>query len=59
VDKLDWFRSSYSSGNGECAECARTAGGGMAVGDSKHPPVPGLALSPVQCEAFRPAIRIA
>lgn len=31
----------------------------MAVGDSKHVPVPALAFSPVQWEAFRSAIRTA
>jgi hypothetical protein len=36
MDKLTWFTSSYSSGNGQCVECARTQDGGMAVRDSKH-----------------------
>jgi Domain of unknown function (DUF397) len=37
MNKLTWFKSSYSSGNGACVECARTPDGGMAVRDSKHP----------------------
>lgn len=37
MNKLTWFTSSYSSGNGACVECARTQDGGMAVRDSKHP----------------------
>jgi transcriptional regulator with XRE-family HTH domain len=37
MDNLTWFKSSYSSANGECIECARTQDGDMAVRDSKHP----------------------
>jgi hypothetical protein len=35
MDTLNWFTSSYSSGTGECVECAHTPDGGMAVRDSK------------------------
>jgi hypothetical protein len=56
MDKLDWFKSSYSSGYGQCAECARTSGGDMAARDSKHPSRT-LAFSPIQWGAFRSAIR--
>ena len=44
MDKLTWFTSSYSSGNGQCVECARTPDGGIAVRDSKHQPGPALAF---------------
>jgi hypothetical protein len=37
MDQLTWFKSSYSSANGQCVECARTQDGGMFVRDSKHP----------------------
>jgi hypothetical protein len=36
MDQPTWFKSSYSSGNGQCVECAHTPDGGMAVRDSKH-----------------------
>jgi hypothetical protein len=45
MNKLAWFKSTYSSHNGACVECARTPDGSMAVRDSKH-----LATSPL---AFR------
>lgn len=35
MEDLSWFKSSRSSANGACVECARTAEGGMAVRDSK------------------------
>jgi hypothetical protein len=44
MDQLTWFKSTYSSGNGQCVECAYTPDGGMAVRDSKHPAVPALAF---------------
>lgn len=52
MDKLTWFTSSYSSGNGECVECARTEDGGMAVRDSKHPAGPALAFGRTAWHAF-------
>jgi Domain of unknown function (DUF397) len=33
---LNWFTSSYSSGNGACIEAARLPEGGMAVRDTKN-----------------------
>ena len=36
-DGLQWFKSSFSSGNGQCVECARLPGGGIAVRDSRQP----------------------
>lgn len=35
MNGLDWFKSSYSSGNGQCVECATLPGGGMAVRDTQ------------------------
>jgi hypothetical protein len=40
MDKLGWFKSGHSPGNGQCAERARTPDRGMAVRDSKHPSRP-------------------
>jgi hypothetical protein len=33
---LNWFTSSYSSGNGACVETARLPDGGMALRDTKN-----------------------
>jgi hypothetical protein len=45
MENLTWFKSSYSSGNGQCVECARGPDGGMAVRDSRHPAA-GVLSSP-------------
>jgi hypothetical protein len=52
TDKLTWFKSSHSSANGECVECARTPDGGMAVRDSKHPDGRALAFPRAAWRAF-------
>ena len=31
-----WFKSSYSSANGQCVECALLPGGAMAVRDTQN-----------------------
>ena len=36
MNGLDWFKSSYSSGNGACVECALLPEGGMAVRDTQN-----------------------
>jgi hypothetical protein len=36
MNRLDWFKSSYSSANGQCVECALLPGGGMAVRDTQN-----------------------
>jgi hypothetical protein len=36
MEALNWFTSSYSSGNGQCVETARLPQGGMAVRDTKN-----------------------
>ena len=36
MEALNWFTSSYSSGNGQCVETARLPEGGMAVRDTKN-----------------------
>jgi hypothetical protein len=35
-DNLMWFKSTFSSGNGQCIECAHLPDGGMAVRDTKN-----------------------
>jgi hypothetical protein len=52
MDKLTWFKSSYSSYNGQCVECARTEDGGMAVRDSKHPATSPLSFPRETWQAF-------
>jgi hypothetical protein len=37
TESLVWFKSSYSSANGQCVESARTTDAGMAVRDSRQP----------------------
>jgi hypothetical protein len=37
LNELAWFKSSYSSANGQCVECVRLSDGGIAVRDSKDP----------------------
>ena len=59
MDKLDWFKSSYSSGNGACVECARTPDGGMAVRDSKHAIGAALSFPDAAWQSFLGAIRAA
>jgi hypothetical protein len=36
MKELSWFKSSYSSANGQCVECALLPGGGMAVRDTQN-----------------------
>lgn len=52
MDKLTWFKSTYSSANGQCVECARTQVGGMAVRDSKHPDGHALTFKRATWQAF-------
>ena len=52
MDKLTWFKSSRSSANGQCVECAHALDGGMAVRDSKHPSGPALTFPRATWQAF-------
>ncbi len=52
VSALTWFKSSKSSGEGQCTMCARLPDGGMAVKDSRHPASPVLRFSAAQWRAF-------
>jgi hypothetical protein len=52
MDKLAWFKSSYSSANGQCVECAHLSDGSMAVRDSKDREGPTLGFTPDEWRAF-------
>ncbi|MDI5903481.1 DUF397 domain-containing protein [Streptomyces canus] len=52
VEQLNWFKSSYSGGEGgECLEVAVTPHT-IHLRDSKHPTGPHLTLSPTAWSAF-------
>jgi Domain of unknown function (DUF397) len=51
MDKLVWFKSSYSSANGQCVEVADLPDG-VAVRDSKDQSGPTLRFSPDEWSAF-------
>jgi hypothetical protein len=36
MNGLTWFKSSHSSANGQCVECALLPDGGMAVRDTQN-----------------------
>jgi hypothetical protein len=36
MKELNWFKSSYSSANGQCVECALLPGGEVAVRDTQN-----------------------
>lgn len=55
MDK-NWFKSSYSSANGQCVECAQLPAG-MAVRDSKDPAGPTLSFSPEAWSALVAGIK--
>ncbi|MEU1206768.1 DUF397 domain-containing protein [Nocardia sp. NPDC005825] len=51
-----WFKSSYSSGGGECVEVAFLEGGKTGVRDSKNPTGPALIFTPDEWAAFTAGI---
>jgi hypothetical protein len=57
VASLVWFKSSYSSGNGQCVEGARLPDGGIAVRDSKQPDVAMLRFGPCEWRVFTEGIK--
>ena len=54
VDKsgLTWFKSSRSSGSGQCVMAARLEDGSMAIKDSKHPDGAVLVFRRGEWQAF-------
>ncbi len=51
-----WFKSSRSSGTGECVEVAHLPHGTVGVRDSKNPTGPALIFSPTEWDTFTAAI---
>jgi hypothetical protein len=45
MSSVDWRKSSYSTGEGECVEVAALPAGAVSVRDSKDPDGPRLTLS--------------
>jgi hypothetical protein len=56
MNQPTWFKSSYSSGNGACIECAHIRDG-MAVRDSKRTTAPALAFPAAVWQAFLREVR--
>jgi hypothetical protein len=59
MEDLNWFKSSFSSANGQCVECARTPEGGMAVRDTNDREGAMLRFGAAQWRAFTDRVRIA
>lgn len=57
MNGLDWFKSSYSSGNGACVECALLPGGGMAVRDTQNRDSGTLAFPATAWQSFTDSLR--
>ncbi len=55
--KLNWRKSSYSGGEGNCVEVAELPDGGRAVRDSKDPDGPVLTFSADAWRRFTDGIR--
>jgi hypothetical protein len=52
LSQLRWYKSSHSSGDGQCCMCARLNDGGMALMDSKNPDDGILIFSRGEWQAF-------
>jgi hypothetical protein len=57
MNGLDWFKSSYSSGNGACVECALLPDGGMAVRDTQNRDGAVLSIPAVAWQRFRDGLK--
>lgn len=53
---MQWYKSSYSSGSGECVEVARTIDG-LAVRDSKNSDGGELVILSAQWAAFTAGVK--
>ncbi|MEU4836971.1 DUF397 domain-containing protein [Nocardia testacea] len=49
---MQWFKSSYSGGGGDCVEVAWLGSGRVGVRDSKNPAGPALDFTPADWDAF-------
>jgi hypothetical protein len=54
---LDWTRSSFSLGNGDCVECARTTTGNIVVRDSKDLNGPVMTFTATEWRTFISRVR--
>ncbi len=57
LSRAHWRKSSRSSQNGQCVECADLEDGSMAVRDSKDPNGPVLVIDREPWNAFVAAVR--
>ncbi|MEU6562929.1 DUF397 domain-containing protein [Nocardia nova] len=55
--QADWFKSSYSEGDGECVEVAWLDGDKVGVRDSKNPTGPAIVFAPGEWDAFTADLR--
>lgn len=58
MEELTWFKSSRSSGNGQCVMSARLPDGGMAVKDSKNPDGAALLFTRGEWQAFIEGVKL-
>jgi hypothetical protein len=56
-DNLTWFKSTFSSGNGQCVECAHLPGSGMAVRDTKNRLGPVLRFAADEWKEFLASVQ--
>ncbi|MFC6083494.1 DUF397 domain-containing protein [Sphaerisporangium aureirubrum] len=54
---LSWMKSSFSSSNGECLECATVSDGAILVRDSKRQTGPVITCTPTAWRAFVAGVR--
>ncbi len=57
LSRMNWFKSSYSEGSGQCVEVAWLDGGRVGVRDSKNPTAPALIFTPGEWDAFTAGIQ--
>jgi len=57
-ENLQWYKSSFSSANGQCCMCARLDDGGMAIKDSKNPDDSILIFSRSEWQAFIGGVKL-
>jgi hypothetical protein len=56
-DNLMWLKSTFSSGNGQCVECAHLSDGDMAVRDTKNRSGVVLRFTADEWKAFLAGVR--
>ncbi len=58
LSRLRWYKSSFSSANGQCTLCARLDDGDIALMDSKNPDGGVLIFSHTEWQAFVAGIKL-